>query len=375
MRATMFATVLALLGLAAFSTADTPSAAAKPKIKGPYTHGNLSLFLIHGPDEIKDREFVTLKEALDRKLIVVHETSNVNMLSIENTSPDVEVFVMSGDVVKGGKQDRAIAYDQIVPAKSGKMALPSFCVESGRWRKRGSESEAAFAASDSQIIGKGMKAAVNDARQQGQVWDEVKKAQDKLASNVGQTVQSAASPSSLQLALEDKKLNEKLAEYETPLADILKGQKDVIGVVAVVNGEIVGADAFCSSDLFRKLWPKLLKSACTEALAEFKKEKQFETARPEQIQAFLDEASKGQSTELPIEQNQAAHANVAQTANASAQILERPNDGDTHSAGTASPPAAAKVRILKYSNVKSLLLECQEKDKPANVLHRCYIAK
>jgi hypothetical protein len=386
MHAAFFAAIATCLG----ATMDAPAPAAKPTLSGPYTHSNLTLFLIHGPDTMPGRRFVTLKEAMEKKIIVVNETSNVNVLSIENTSPDVEVFVMAGDVVKGGKQDRAIAFDQIIPPKSGTMALPSFCVEAGRWRKRGAEDDRAFARSDNLIVGKAMKVAVIEGRAQGQVWEEVANAQKKLTENVGKPVQAAASPSSLQLALEDKDLKEKLSIYETPLADAIKDKNDVIGVVAIVNGEIAGADAFCNADLFRTLWPKLLNAASTEALAEFKAEKKFEPLKPEAVAQFLDDADNGESKEVamnvPMQERQTA-ANVAapvqqvQNDNMPAQQLQgqvAQSGSVAHVAQTdkpAPPKSESKVRVLRYTAAKSLLFECREKSNPANVVHRSFIAK
>src|SRR5438552_18547497 len=51
---------------------------------GPYTHENLTIFLIHGDDALKQKIFLTLPEALQQKKIVIHETRSVNELSMEN---------------------------------------------------------------------------------------------------------------------------------------------------------------------------------------------------------------------------------------------------------------------------------------------------
>src|SRR5881394_273269 len=114
-----------VIGAAEISPATRP-AMADCKLSGPYTHGNLTVFLVHGPDRMKNREFLTLAEGIDKKLVVVHETSNVNELAIENTG-STDVYVQSGDIVKGGKQDRTIAMDFIAPAHSGKIPIAAFC--------------------------------------------------------------------------------------------------------------------------------------------------------------------------------------------------------------------------------------------------------
>src|SRR5262249_30099417 len=121
--------------------AAEPEKPAEPTISGPHTHSNLSVFLLHGKDTIPTRmKLLTLQEALEQKKLIVHETSNVNQLSVENVSDDVEVFIQSGDIVKGGKQDRLMACDMLVSPKSGKLPIGSFCCESGRWRQRRAES-------------------------------------------------------------------------------------------------------------------------------------------------------------------------------------------------------------------------------------------
>jgi hypothetical protein len=297
------------------------------------------------------------------------------MLSVDNTSPDTDVFIMAGDVVKGGKQDRAIAYDLIIPSKSGNLPLPSFCVEAGRWRKRGAEADGQFGCSDSQICSRGLKVALNESRQQGEVWKEVAEAQKKLSDNVGKQVNAASSPTSLQLALEDKDLKEKLAGYDRALAGVIKDKKDVVGVVVVINGEVSGAESFCSAELFGKLWPKLLKSATAEALAEFRADKKFEVPDAGKVTAFLADAAKGEAKEVEMP---AATAGTGATRtgrnndNATA-TQQSDNPGDTGK--VSGPNAAAKVRTLKYTNEKSLLLECQEKGRPTAWVHRCYIAK
>src|SRR5262249_13385363 len=102
-----------------------PPAAAEYTFSGPFTHANLTLFLVQGKDTLPGKNFLALQEALEQKKIVVHETQNVNELSVENVSPEVEVFTQTGDIVKGGKQDRLIAFDLIVPAKSGRLPIAS----------------------------------------------------------------------------------------------------------------------------------------------------------------------------------------------------------------------------------------------------------
>src|SRR5260370_30424619 len=70
------------------------------RLEGPFTQGNLSVFLIHGKDKVKGDTFITLQEALVQRKVIVRETREVNELAIENVSGE-EVYVQSGDIVKG----------------------------------------------------------------------------------------------------------------------------------------------------------------------------------------------------------------------------------------------------------------------------------
>ena len=309
---------------------------------------------------------LTLKEAMEKKVVTVHETSNVITLTIENTSTEVEVFVMSGDVVKGGKQDRVIAFDLVLPMKSGVVPLPSFCVEHGRWTKRGGEATEKFGCSDSQICSKELKLAVNESRKQGEVWKQVEAAQGKISTNIGRPVNNEASPSSLQLALEDKDLRVKVAEYEAALAGAGGQQTDIIGMAVVVNGEVSGADVFGSADLFRKLYPKLLKAAATEAFAEFKKDKKFEPCKAETVDAFFVAAAKAPMKEVELLPE--SNGRTRQSANNVATQIN--ND-------QATPKAAPKYRcrIVQYTAPKTLLVESHDNEQANVVWHRCYVAK
>src|SRR5215510_4298318 len=130
------------------TTRDKPSEqTANYRISGPYIHKNLTIFLVHGNDLIAGHDFLTLQEALAQKQVIVYETKDVNELAIRNLS-DQDVYVQSGDIVRGGDQDRMISTDFIVPPKSGKMPIAAFCVESGRWSRRGNEGNGSFATSD-----------------------------------------------------------------------------------------------------------------------------------------------------------------------------------------------------------------------------------
>src|SRR5713101_8598057 len=154
-----------------------PQSQGEYRLEGPFTQDNLSVFLIHGKDKIKGQTFLTLQEALVQKKVIVRETRSVNELTIENISSE-EVYVQSGDIVKGGQQDRMMAVDLILPPRSGKIGISAFCVENGRWSKRGTEEVTNFGSSANIVASREVKLAAKARASQGEVWKEVSVAQD-----------------------------------------------------------------------------------------------------------------------------------------------------------------------------------------------------
>jgi len=225
------------------------------------------VFLVHGRDRIQGKKILTLSEAMDKELVTIHETGDVNRLTARNNSKDQYVFIQAGDIVKGGRQDRTLGQDLLLPPESKKVAIDAFCVEQGRWSKRGPEKVGAFSSSKKQISSKALKIAAKKAKSQTDVWQAVAEEQERLSKNVGKSVRSSRSESSLQLSLEDQAVKEKSKPYNKSLLPIIDKEKDAVGFAFAINGAFSVAEVYGSPDLFRHLWPKLLDAAACEALA------------------------------------------------------------------------------------------------------------
>src|SRR6266511_2878583 len=360
-------------------------------VSGPYTHKNLTIFLLRGAGQSAGRTPLTLQEAMKRKLVVVRETGDVNRLTIQNRS-NQDVFVQAGDIVKGGQQDRVLALDLIVPPKSGRIPIDAFCVEQGRWSRRGNEAVAAFSASDNALASKDLKIAAKARKSQGEVWANVGKTQEKLAANLavagqarmgasggraadgesgivattrsgnvaggsgrigrgpgtginGQTYNDLAglasvtdrvSPSSMQLTLENKLVKDTANDYVKNLSSIINGKRDVIGFVFAINGQINSADVYSSNALFAKLWPKMLEASAIEAIAELKTEEKFQPVGEGAVKAFLRES---------------------QTGNAETKRV------------------TARTSVVKHETEKNLFFESRDHAQNGKWVHRNYITK
>ena len=211
------------------------------------------------------------------------------------------LFIQAGDIVKGGRQDRVLSVDLILPPGSGKTAITALCVEQGRWSARAGESAQQFASAEKSLAGKDLKLAAKSARSQTEVWNAVAETQAKLAASVGEEVASPASPTSLQLSLENKTLTEAIGKHKAALADLAESNPDASGYVYAINGKISGGDLYASPALFRKLWPRLLEASVTEAVAEAADGAAGSGAAADDVAAFLAAMDGAASTaqELP----------------------------------------------------------------------------
>jgi hypothetical protein len=237
-------------------------------VSGPYTHENLAIFLFHGADEIDGGGYTSLTDAFEEKHVLVHETGTVGELEVENLSETFDIFIQAGDILKGGRQDRTIAIDFIVPARSGRIPIPAFCVEMGRWHKRGFEDAAKFTSSTHSVHAKSIRLAAKHASDQSAVWRSVAESQTSLGSALKKSVHVAASPTSYQLSVEDSALEKKKREYDENLRGIAENGPDIIGYAFYVNGKRNSADIYGSTSLFHKLWKKLLDVAILESISE-----------------------------------------------------------------------------------------------------------
>jgi hypothetical protein len=305
-----------LLCCAGVLSISLAASAEDVRFSGPYTHENLSIFLIHGAGRPRARSFLTLQEALGQKKVVVYETGNVNQLAIENFSNE-DVYIQSGDIVKGGQQDRVFPDDFVLPKTSGRVPISSFCVEQGRWTRRGSERADRFSASADSLPTKSLKLAARKSADQQQVWQQVAVARAEIAGSAERydrtdgthlgvggassvVMVTADSSTSMQMALENKKVKDATEAYIKHLSKIIEGYPDAIGYAFAINGNLNSADVYASRELFARMWPKLLKASATEAMAERGREKSSAALNAAAIQAAFADAERGRESSKDV---------------------------------------------------------------------------
>jgi hypothetical protein len=216
------------------------------------------------------------------------------------------------------------------------MPIAAFCVESGRWNRRGNEGSASFGSSENSAVSKDLKLAAKSKDSQQAVWENVSVVQEKLNNNLTVDVRSRDSASSLELSVENAKVKETTAAYINALSGVLRNKPDVIGYVFAINGEVNSADIYASHALFLKLWPKLIKASAVEALAELRHDQQIKTISGEDVQGFLVES-------------------------------ERPSG--------AAKELTPRVRLVTKEDDKNAFYETQDRSQKDGWVHRNYIRK
>jgi hypothetical protein len=222
----------------------------------PITFENLTIMPVVSSAAQAAPSYLVLDEGMKAGKVRVIETGDggsVNELVLHNRA-DQPLFLMAGEVIIGGKQDRIIGKDTVIPAKS-RQTIPVFCVEHGRWSGRKAEFSTAQTLAHTELR---KKAKYSD---QSEVWSEVEsKNAKRLVENETDTYRRVATDQSVKRAI---------ADYDSNIGKALRGladRKDMVGFVVALNGEIVAIETFGSPTLFRKLEDKLLRSYYVEAV-------------------------------------------------------------------------------------------------------------
>jgi hypothetical protein len=271
-------------------------------------------------------DVLVLDEAMASKKVHIKENAqeSVNQLTFINKS-EQPVFVLAGEVIIGGKQDRIIGANTIIPANTT-QAVPVFCVEHGRWDVQSEEFASAKALAHGRLRGQASYA------EQGAVWDEVAKKNEKrkTKSSTDTYRQVAAQQSDGSLEKWSKRVDEALAKV--PTADRAR----MVGYVVALNGSVATVDMFQSPALFKKLESKLLKSYVTEAV-DIVAAKDVKAPTAKQVHEFIDDAEK--ATEENAYKTKAASTmrkSGAKTGNSKVYMF----DADAVEGTAAAPPAA-----------------------------------
>jgi hypothetical protein len=294
----------------------------------PITYENLTVFPVTASSGYDTREFLTLEEGLSRGEVIVREQGaetlmrdrdgrrpvvqnyggpSVNQLVLVNRSKR-PLLLLAGELVSGGKQDRVIGKDRIVPVGAEPLALDVFCVEHGRW-SAGSQFTAAKT-----IVHPSVREQAAMSQKQTDVWASVTAGTTAPTGSAGvaaaapmvsagaiaETVTVEAPTQSYSKIYESRRvassvdvLVEEIQRRFRRETAGLKGER-VVGVVIAYGGEVAWSDIFASGELFESYWSKLLRSYAVEAVA---RPMLREKASAEEAHEFLQRLKGREETE------------------------------------------------------------------------------
>jgi len=220
------------------------------KIGERRTYGGLTVFWLHGARGPTPLAIRTLDEARTRGELLVTERANasVSELTIENRSA-VHVLVLAGEILLGGKQNRIVLEDVLVPPRSGPLTLPVYCVELSR-----GENPLASPAQRPWVAAPKLRSQMLERSDQQRVWAEVQRYS-----------QGVAAPSATQsyTAVHDKPEVQALQkDVETALGGTIAPGAQ--GAAVFASDSFIGIDLFQDGSLFAREWPKLLRAGTIE---------------------------------------------------------------------------------------------------------------
>ena len=290
---------LAFVGSAPGSPAAPPSRSESDwRLLDPVTYENISVFPVVSSFSQDTGAFLTLEEGLatgdvavreqgsesmvrgrDGRLVYIPQSGSgatVNQLVLINRSKR-PLLLLAGELVSGGKQDRVIGKDRIIPAGAPPLPLDVFCVEHGRWT-----GSAQFAAANT-IVHPSVREKAAVDQKQTEVWDAVRSGTTLRASPAAPSarvtardIQGAIASNGRTEAYEQiyqsravgVSIDDFVNEVQRRFSQATSGLKNerVVGVVVAYGGEVAWSDIFASGDLFDHYWRKLLRSYAVEAL-------------------------------------------------------------------------------------------------------------
>jgi hypothetical protein len=200
---------------------------------------------------------ISLSQAMKQGLATITErgsasTENVHYLRVNNHS-DQTIYISSGEIVSGGRQDRIIAQDTLLEPNGKDQYVSAMCVEELRW----SDKEKKF--SYQNFANPALRKVLDESKNQLLIWREISK---QLGEN------NIPNKSSAYLSrLADKRMIQLNDEYYQYFQRKFKStDSTIVGFVCMSGDKVIGSDIYASSDLFYNQLDPLLKGYCDQAV-------------------------------------------------------------------------------------------------------------
>lgn len=227
----------------------------KVKVGKAVEYKNLKIFPIIAKKILSTQSYVTLDEATDKGWLKIKEVGSgqVNSVEVKNNGKK-PVFIMTGEMISGAKQDRMLKEDVLLPSKSGWIRMPVYCVEHGRWVSVSTEFK-----SEKLLAPNALRKKAKITESQSEVWDEIAASQNRM--------DIVSGTGTVRANYEDEKVQKEISEYEKKFGKVPKLSNSTIGVVVTTGNRIICFDMFANNGLLKRLWKKLIKSYAMDAIS------------------------------------------------------------------------------------------------------------
>ncbi|WP_207512265.1 ARPP-1 family domain-containing protein [Longitalea luteola] len=201
---------------------------------------------------------ISLSQGLANGSIVVSErgtaaTENVHWLRINNNGQQ-PVYIGSGEIILGGRQDRMVSKDTILPPSQKDQYIPVMCVEEGRWSEKVKKFQYNNYADPS------LRKVLDQSKNQVLVWKEIFTQLEK-SSTKSSTLAYLARRN-------DKKYTPEQDAYLRYFSDKLKSSdSSITGFVCMSGDKVIGCDIYAGNNLFYGEWQPLLHGYIEEAIS------------------------------------------------------------------------------------------------------------
>jgi hypothetical protein len=345
--ALLFAVLAAFAGNRFVTAAGGPiNGTGAYRVLAPIESGHLVLFPVvrTSGDSPAETPFITLDEGIKSGEVEVTEAGNVRGLvrprptdgqrdpgiwspppGNQNRGDQVNTLVLvnhsrkpllllAGEIVTGGKQDRVIAKDRIVPPDADPIDLSVFCIEPGRWTGASANFGSSNKASaESFMVQPAVREKAMAEKNQQEVWNSVHGTISQMAAVAGAPASVGAATTTVTVTASDEllstssyaqamnndavkaKVDEAAAPANEVRAQVLEKLREehAVGVVVSVHGKLIWADLFANTDLLSRYWTKLVRSYAAESVTETG---DHETPSVADAQRFLESAAAGHVT-------------------------------------------------------------------------------
>ncbi len=197
------------------------------------THGS-------GPD------IMTLDEALAHHDLNIREkeVGQVSFVQVGNEGRR-PVLLMAGEILIGGRQNRVVRDDVLLPSRSAFIDVAVYCGEQDRWQA----ADTTFKSGNT-MTAPGIREMAAVAASQDSIWREI---DGKL-----RQAEVKSETRSYQAYFEDKEIKNRLEECVRQFRACRTSR--TAGLIVVGGDRILGGDIFADPGLCSRLWDKIVRS-------------------------------------------------------------------------------------------------------------------